>query len=176
MANPQLMTGLGAALSIFLSASGAASGSAASGTFALQSSSTGFASFIPIVLSPVCLPSTVLAIVGVLSSVTGCVDEKLDASDGYRHLCSGLAVGLACLASGSGIATFVSQNTRGGFLVSVFRSGGSFVKQQGSSNTCDGCQVYHRDGSSPSVPRGYWTLWFDCRPHPCRLSSTCFLT
>jgi len=108
MANPQLMTGLGAALSIFLSASGAASGSAASGTFALQSSSTGFASFIPIVISGVL--AIYGAIVGVILSHR-MFDEKLDASDGYRHLCSGLAVGLACLVSGSGIATFVSQNT-----------------------------------------------------------------
>ena len=102
------MTGLGAALSIFLSASGAASGSAASGTFALQSSSTGFASFIPIVISGVL--AIYGAIVGVILSHR-MFDEKLDASDGYRHLCSGLAVGLACLVSGSGIATFVSQNT-----------------------------------------------------------------
>jgi V-type H+-transporting ATPase proteolipid subunit len=108
MANPQLMTGLGAALSIFLSASGAASGSAASGTFALQSSSTGFVSFIPIVISGVL--AIYGAIVGVILSHR-MFDEKLDASDGYRHLCSGLAVGLACLVSGSGIATFVSQNT-----------------------------------------------------------------
>ena len=102
------MTGLGAALSIFLSASGAASGSAASGTFALQSSSTGFVSFIPIVISGVL--AIYGAIVGVILSHR-MFDEKLDASDGYRHLCSGLAVGLACLVSGSGIATFVSQNT-----------------------------------------------------------------
>ena len=117
MANPQIMTGLGAALSIFLSASGAASGSAASGTFALQSSSTGFASFIPIVISGVL--AIYGAIVGVILSYR-MFDEKLDSSDGYRHLCSGLAVGLACLASGYGIATFVSQNT---WMVPQKRSG-----------------------------------------------------
>uniref|UniRef100_A0A7S4HST0 V-type proton ATPase proteolipid subunit n=1 Tax=Odontella aurita TaxID=265563 RepID=A0A7S4HST0_9STRA len=113
MANPQLMTGIGAAASIFLSAAGSAWASVPSGMFALRNSGIGIKAFFPIVISGV------LAIYGTIVSALLCSrlkgddGEKADVTteDGYRHLTAGLAVGLACLASGAGMAKFLTAHS-----------------------------------------------------------------
>mmetsp|Transcript_4388 Transcript_4388/g.7667 ORF Transcript_4388/g.7667 Transcript_4388/m.7667 type:complete len:182 (-) Transcript_4388:466-1011(-) len=112
MANPQLMTGLGAASSIFLSAAGSAWASVPSGMFALRNSGIGIKAFFPIVISGV------LAIYGTIVSAILCSKfvgddgeaATLSAEDGYRHLSAGLAVGLACLSSGAGMAKFLTAH------------------------------------------------------------------
>jgi V-type H+-transporting ATPase proteolipid subunit len=106
MTNAQLLTGLGAAISIFLSSAGACAASVPSGLFAL--SSRGIQGFFPIIISGV------LAIYGCIIAVilSGKINQDdLTATDGYRHLSAGLSVGLACLASGLGMARFVDMYT-----------------------------------------------------------------
>ena len=102
--DPQLLTGLGAALAIFLTAYGAAIASSHSGVFAVRGSD--YKAFAPIVISGV------LAIYGIIVAVL--LVAKLNSGemaqvDGYRNLSAGLAVGLACLASGLGLANFIKQ-------------------------------------------------------------------
>lgn len=101
---PELLTGLGAAFSIFLASAGSAVASVQGGKFLLKS--TGILSFAPIVISGV------LAIYGIIVSVIlgqSIQDENLDQKDGYRYLSAGLSVGLACLASGIGLARFLED-------------------------------------------------------------------
>lgn len=113
---PAFLTGLGAALSIFLASLGSAIASAEAGVYALRSKSGMFA-FVPIIISGV------LAIYGIIISVL--LSGKLHNDDvngvmtmttaqGYRYLCAGLSVGLACAASGLGMANFIKQSNAGG--------------------------------------------------------------
>eukprot|EP00428_Durinskia_dybowskii_P048446 CAMPEP_0170343170 /NCGR_PEP_ID=MMETSP0116_2-20130129/72756_1 /TAXON_ID=400756 /ORGANISM="Durinskia baltica, Strain CSIRO CS-38" /LENGTH=173 /DNA_ID=CAMNT_0010596815 /DNA_START=41 /DNA_END=562 /DNA_ORIENTATION=- len=106
--DPQLLTGLGAALAIFLTAYGSAIASSHSGVYAVRGSD--YKAFAPIVISGV------LAIYGIIVAVL--LVSKLNASastaamtplDGYRNLSAGLTVGLACCASGLGMAKFIQQ-------------------------------------------------------------------
>jgi len=103
------MTGLGAAVSVFFSALGSSIASAPAGIYAISSSS-GIKAFCPIVISGV------LAIYGIIVAVILCGklsnNEVHDETDGYRHFSAGLAVGLACLASGCGLARFLEANLR----------------------------------------------------------------
>lgn len=106
MADPQLLTALGATASIFLTATGAAIASAEGGTYALKR--TGWKAFIPIV------QAGVLAIYGIVISVilVGKMEqyaESLTPTQGYRNLSAGLSVGLGCWASGYGMAKFLAQ-------------------------------------------------------------------
>ena len=99
-----LLTALGAALAIFLSSAGASLGSIPAGVFALRANSTlGWKSFIPIVIADV------LAIYGLIIAVILC--GNVDETEGYKHLCAGLAVGSACLASGLAIGKFIHAQT-----------------------------------------------------------------
>ena len=106
MANPDLMTGLGAALSIFLSSAGSAVASVPAGVFALRSggSGGGIMAFLPIVIAGV------LAIYGIIIAVILCGQDGISETDGYRNLSAGLAVGLACLTSGCGMALFLDKH------------------------------------------------------------------
>ena len=112
MANPQLMTGLGAALSIFLSASGASLASIPASAYAVHPKATSnvFFAFAPIVISGV------LAIYGAIIAVLlahqmgSTSASTMTETDGYRHFASGLTVGLGCLASGMGLAGFLKAN------------------------------------------------------------------
>ncbi|KAL3912333.1 MAG: hypothetical protein SGILL_006927, partial [Bacillariaceae sp.] len=111
--DPALLTGLGAAFSIFFSALGSAIASAEAGVYALRSTS-GVLSFVPIVISGV------LAIYGIIISVllsgkfANADAATITVSDGYRYLCSGLSVGLACAASGVGMARFIRETNLSG--------------------------------------------------------------
>ena len=102
--DPQLLTGLGAALAIFLTAYGAAIASSHSGVFAVRGSD--YKAFAPIVISGV------LAIYGIIVAVllVGKLNQsEISQVDGYRNLSAGLTVGLACCASGLGLAKFMQQ-------------------------------------------------------------------
>ena len=122
---PAFLTGLGAALSIFLSSLGSAIASAEAGVYALRSTS-GIFSFVPIIISGV------LAIYGIIISVllSGQLhkaDVSISEAEGYRYLCSGLSVGLACAASGFGMSKFIKETTKGTLVVA--RSGSSVAPQ-----------------------------------------------
>ena len=106
MANPHLLTGLGAAFSIFLSAVGACASSVPSGLFAQHATGSFLLVWAPIMISGV------LAIYGCIISVIlsrGITNEAMTEAQGYRNLSAGLAVGLACLASGVGMARFIHE-------------------------------------------------------------------
>jgi len=102
MTNSQLMAGLGAAISIFLASAGSCVASVPAGLFALRSN--GIQGFFPIIISGV------LAIYGCIISVIlshKVQQDNVSETDGYRHFSAGFSVGLACLASGLGMAKFV---------------------------------------------------------------------
>ena len=105
LASPQLLTGLGSAASIFFAATGSAIASAEGGIYALRKK--GPQAFVPIIISGV------LAIYGIIISIllVGKLEgpKELTTVDGYRNLSAGLSVGLACLASGLGIARFLNH-------------------------------------------------------------------
>lgn len=103
---PELMTGLGAAAAMFFSALGSALASLQGGKYAMRS--TGVLSFVPIVISGV------LAIYGIIVAVL--LSGKMgggESADGYRNFSAGLSVGLACLASGLGMAGFLEDSLSG---------------------------------------------------------------
>jgi ATP synthase proteolipid subunit len=102
MVSAELLTGLGAAASIFFCSTGAAVASAPAGVFALRSST--YKAFIPIVIAGV------LAIYGIIVAVILAGNLKqngssMTESDGYKQLAAGLSVGLGCLASGLGMVS-----------------------------------------------------------------------
>lgn len=102
LSDPQLLTGLGAALAIFLTATGSAIASAEAGVYCLRKHS--IKAFVPI------MQAGVLAIYGIVVAVllTGRIDKTdLSPAEGYRNLSAGLCVGLACWASGMGMARFL---------------------------------------------------------------------
>lgn len=106
MVSAELLTGLGAAASIFFASVGAALASAPAGVFALRSST--YRAFIPIVIAGV------LAIYGIIVAVLLASNLKnkeiMTESDGYKQLAAGLSVGLACLASGLGMVSAVHND------------------------------------------------------------------
>ena len=99
MVSAELLTGLGAASSIFFCSVGAAVASAPAGVFALRSST--WRAFVPIVIAGV------LAVYGIIVAVILAGKWKADMteSDGYKQLAAGLSVGLACLGSGLGMVS-----------------------------------------------------------------------
>jgi V-type H+-transporting ATPase proteolipid subunit len=106
-ASPELMTGLGAALAIFLSSAGACAASAPAGIYAMRTTSAHgvIKAFIPIVIGGV------LAIYGIIIAVilSYKIEDGMAAITGYKCFASGLSVGLACLASGLSMAKFLQD-------------------------------------------------------------------
>jgi len=106
----KLLSGLGAASAICLTAAGSAIASAEGGVFALRN--TTWKAFIPM------MQAGVLVIYGIIISIllVGKMDSstELSPSEGYRHLSAGLSVGFACLASGYGMAKFLKHCNSGG--------------------------------------------------------------
>lgn len=110
-----LLSGLGAALAMGLSAMGSAAASPVSAAYAILSTQGLPHSFIPVVISGV------LAIYGLIvavlivsqassSSMTLDDDAHGDSyhyTDDWNHLFAGLAVGLSCFASGVAISSFM---------------------------------------------------------------------
>ena len=114
MTNPELLTGLGAALAVFLASAGSSIASVPAGLFAMRAAHHhGVRSFFPIIIAGV------LAIYGMIVAVILCLQltnksdsehpQQLTEADGYKNLSAGLAVGLACFVSGTGMANFVSM-------------------------------------------------------------------
>lgn len=105
MANPHLLTGLGSAFAIFLSAVGTCAASVPGGIFA-QHAAGGVFSFAPIIIGGV------LAIYGCIIAVIlshSIANDEMTEAQGYKNLSAGLAVGLTCLSSGLGMAHFVQS-------------------------------------------------------------------
>jgi ATP synthase proteolipid subunit len=106
-ASPELLTGLGAASAIFLCSAGACAASAPAGIYAMRTTPAHgiIKAFIPIVIGGV------LAIYGIIVAVilSFKISDGMDAVTGYKALTSGLSVGLACLASGMGMAKFLQD-------------------------------------------------------------------
>ena len=139
MASPDLMTGLGAALAIFLSSAGSAIASVQGGLFALCTGG-GILGFVPIVISGV------LAIYGIIIAIILCGQRDISEQDGYKNFSAGLAVGLACLMSGIGISGFLEKHMR----------------MQPTTNGRRGEQQEPLIASSPSsvqVPPTSWSLF-----------------
>eukprot|EP00977_Amphora_coffeiformis_P030410 scaffold46804_cov199-Amphora_coffeaeformis.AAC.1 len=98
------MTALGAVLALSLSTMGAATASATSAAYA-TASREGIKSFVPVIISGV-LGIYGLIVAVILSNLLQ-GESELNSADGYRNFAAGLAVGLPCLASGSGISSFM---------------------------------------------------------------------
>mmetsp|Transcript_31008 Transcript_31008/g.66014 ORF Transcript_31008/g.66014 Transcript_31008/m.66014 type:complete len:166 (-) Transcript_31008:56-553(-) len=103
---PVLLTGLGAALSLFLAGGGAAYATAHASVFAIRHRD--LMAMVPVV------QAGVLAVYGIiigykLSAKMTADDVAISDADGYKFLCAGLSVGLACLASGYGMGNYLSQ-------------------------------------------------------------------
>lgn len=106
--DPELLTGIGAAMAIFLTAAGSGVASAYGGIHALRSNT--YKDFVPIV------QAGVLSIYGIIVGVM--LAHKISvpgmtAVDGYKNLSAGLSVGFACLASGFAMASFLKQLNEG---------------------------------------------------------------
>ena len=92
MANPELMTGLGAACSIFLCSAGSAIASIQAGIYALeQKDGSGIYSFFPI------MSAGILSIYGIIIAVILSRQSEISQEDGFKNFCAGLSVGLASL-------------------------------------------------------------------------------
>jgi ATP synthase proteolipid subunit len=88
---------------------GAAYASAPAGIFVIRSASNSLKSFGPIVIAGV-LALYGFIISGILASKLTKNATPLTERDGYINLAAGLAVGLACLASGMGMSKFIEQS------------------------------------------------------------------
>lgn len=107
--DPTLLTGLGAAISLFLCGGGAAYATSHASVFALRHRDK--MAMVPVV------QAGVLAVYGIIIGYM--LSTKLDYAndkvysisniDGYKYLCAGLSVGLACLVSGYGMGNYCKQ-------------------------------------------------------------------
>lgn len=111
-ATAELWTGLGAAAAMLFTSAGAAVASVPAGRYVTRCSHPySYLSFAPIVIAGV------LAIYGIIVAALLAVKLHevsaaggtggMDAVAGYKNLAAGLCVGLACLASGMGMARFL---------------------------------------------------------------------
>ena len=106
MTSPHFLTGLGAALSMFLSAAGSSAASVPAGMFAQHA--FGFKGWAPVMISGV------LAIYGCIIGVIishNLMNDDMTEAQGYRNFAAGLSVGLTCLASGLGMAKYIHVYT-----------------------------------------------------------------
>ena len=104
--DPTLLTGLGAALSLFLSASGSAYATAHASVFAIRH--TDLFAIVPVI------QAGVLAVYGIIIGYLLCMKvdsnvETITSAEGFRYLSAGLCVGLSCLASGTGMGLYLKQ-------------------------------------------------------------------
>ncbi|KAL7553356.1 hypothetical protein ACHAWF_016634 [Thalassiosira exigua] len=122
-ADPLLLTGLGAALALFLTGAGASYATVHASVFAIRHKD--LMAMVPVV------QAGVLAVYGIiigykLSTKLSAEDGSavvLEASDGYKNLCAGLSVGLSCLVSGYGMGKYLAAE-RGGVLLRAEGEGG----------------------------------------------------
>ena len=104
--DPILLTGLGAALALFLSGTGAAYATSHASVFAIRHKD--LMAMVPVV------QAGVLAVYGIiigykLSTKLTVENVSMSDVDGYKNLCAGLSVGLSCLASGFGMGLYLKH-------------------------------------------------------------------
>ena len=123
--DPQLLSGLGAAAALFLACTGSALGTAHGGVFAIQkgrnNNNKRWLYFVPVVqagvLSVYGLIVAILVIGKMTTTAGGAASDGTTVAaaavpstvDGYRYLTAGLCNGLACWASGWGMAKFLKM-------------------------------------------------------------------
>ena len=109
MGNPELLTGLGVTVSIFLASAGVVFASIPDAAiFATRRSTSCMKAetFFRFMLGAVL--TTYVSLVAVIFVV--CLDgEEFETHRSYKHFSAGLAVGLACLTTGLGMATFLES-------------------------------------------------------------------
>jgi ATP synthase proteolipid subunit len=111
MADPQLLTAMGAVCAIFFSCAGAASASSLAGIYVIHTK--GWRSMVPIVIAGVLgIYGTIVAVILAGKLQQG---DALTTAHGYHNLGAGLAVGLTCLASGQGMSSFLAMCVYGQF-------------------------------------------------------------
>jgi ATP synthase proteolipid subunit len=134
MASPELLTGLGAAFSTFFASAGSAIASAHAGVYAVRGQ--GIKSFFPIIIAGVLAIYGIIISVILSSKLPLTLSSGLSSVDGYKNLSAGLSVGLACLASGVGMAQFL-QSCNNYPHSSSFPVGVSAQQQQHQSSLTD---------------------------------------
>jgi V-type H+-transporting ATPase proteolipid subunit len=107
LADPQLLTGLGSALSIFLAGAGSAIASSEGAIYARRKK--GVIAFVPIIISGVLSIYGIIIAIILVGKMASSSEQEMTEVSGYRHLSAGLAVGLASLVSGLGIARFLNH-------------------------------------------------------------------
>lgn len=135
-ADPTLLTGLGAAIALFLAGSGAAYGTSHASIYALRShpSNHSFLTMSPVIISGVLAVYGV--IVGTLLALKLSSSDGITTVDGYKNLCAGLSVGLACLASGVGMGNYYKMVNDNEYY---FVGGGSSGKSSGEGSASKKC-------------------------------------
>ena len=111
MTTPYILTGLGAAFGVAFSGIGSASASAVAASYAMASN--GLMSHVPIVIAGV-LGIYGLIVGAILSGDLTKDDGEIGIKQGCANLAAGLAVGLACYASGMGMTMFLANSLYGG--------------------------------------------------------------
>ena len=103
--DPTLLTGLGAAISLFLTGAGAAYATGHASLFATRHQDK--MAMVPVI------QAGVLALYGIIISykLTTKINAEADITlmEGYKYLSAGLCVGLSCLASGGGMALYLKK-------------------------------------------------------------------
>jgi ATP synthase proteolipid subunit len=121
MADPQLLTAMGAVCAIFFSCAGAASASSLAGIYVIHTK--GWRSMVPIVIAGVLgIYGTIIAVILAGKLQQG---DALTTAHGYHNLGAGLAVGLTCLASGQGMSSFLAMCVYGQFGTGGTKIGGA---------------------------------------------------
>lgn len=139
--DPTLLAGLGAALSLFLSGGSAAYATAHASMFAIRHQDK--MAMIPVIQAGVLAVYGV--IIGYLLTRKINADGEMSVVDGYKYLSAGLSVGLACLASGSGMALYLQKlNDAGYFFVRKGKSDATAgnASKKGSYVTFILCLIY----------------------------------
>ncbi|KAL3783591.1 hypothetical protein HJC23_002095 [Cyclotella cryptica] len=141
--DPTLLTGLGAALALFLSGCGSAYATTHASLFAARHpySMACNMAMVPVVIAGV------LALYGVIIGylLTSKINSNGEISlvDGYKFLSAGLSVGLACLASGMGMGLYLKKlNDEEYFFVRKGKAGPDNVSKKGSFLTLFLCLVF----------------------------------
>ena len=137
--DPTLLTGLGAASSLFLCGSGASYATSHASMFAIRHQDK--MAMIPVIQAGVLAVYGV--IIGYLLSKKMNAEGELSVADGYRYLSAGLSVGLACLASGMGMASYLMKmNEKGYFCVRAGKSEPGPASSKVSYTTFILCLIY----------------------------------
>jgi V-type H+-transporting ATPase proteolipid subunit len=137
--DPTLLSGLGAALSLFLCGSAAAVATAHASMFAIRHQDL-FA-MVPVVQAGVLAVYGI--IIGYLLTKKINADDEMTIADGYKFLCAGLSVGLACLASGMGMTLYLKKlNDEEYFFVRKGQAAPPKESKKGSFTTFILCLIY----------------------------------